>query len=449
MQGKTAIFLAFFICFTLSAARLPISAQTAVTDNGELRVETVPPGAQVILNGDIRGTSPVTLSGIPPGTHLLSARLTEYKTTRQTVELSAGDRRTVNLQLEPIQGLLLVQSEPAGAEVLVNGASRGTTPNLITDLTVGDYRFTFRSTGYQDRVIDVSVRDRTPQRIHTTLVPDTGTLQLSSDPIGARIILNGMDRGFTPAVIDRIQSGENTLQLQMDGYQPYQQELRITAGEQETLNAVLTPIPASLQIVTIPAGARIYINNQYRGESPITLNDVSPGEYRLRAEMEGYDLMARNVTLQAAANQTEEFRLEINSGNLQVTTEPAGVSVFVDGRERGTTTAKDQETDMISEPLTIPLITPGEREVRLSRSGYFTETLQVNIEKDQTASIHQALRRRFIPDYEIRTSKDVFRGVLLERDADGNVRLETRPGIIRTIPRGDIRSVAPLRIDEE
>lgn len=443
---KQALVTALAVNFL--AAAMPLVAQT-VPQGAEVRVETSPTGAQILLNGEIRGSSPVTISDIPPGMHIFSARRSAHITARQSIELRSGDRIVINMNLDPVLGLLLVESEPPGAELFINDAARGRTPRLITDLPVGDYRFTFKATGYQDRNVDVNVRDRTPQRITTTLVPDTGSLRLTSEPAGARIILNGTDRGTTPALLERISSGMNTLELQIEGYRPFRQELRITAGEQEALRAVLEPIPASLNVVTIPPGARIYVDNQYRGDSPLLLRDIPPKEYRIRAELGGHDAMARTVTLQAAQSRVEEFRLAVNSGSLQITSEPAGVSVFVDGRERGRTTAREDQTDMVSDPLTIPLISPGGRDIRLVRRGYYTKELKVEIERDKTAVLHEVMARRFIPDIEVRTASEVYRGVLVERDGEGNFRVETRPGIIRTIPRADIRSVTPIRIEEE
>jgi hypothetical protein len=59
--------------------------------------------------------------------------------------------------------------------------------------------------------------------------------------------------------------------------------------------------------------------------------------------------------------------------------------------------------------------------------------------------MHQKLQKRFIPDIEVRTKVDVIRGVLLEVDPVGNVKLETRPGITRTIPAAEVVSRRPIR----
>jgi hypothetical protein len=39
----------------------------------------------------------------------------------------------------------------------------------------------------------------------------------------------------------------------------------------------------------------------------------------------------------------------------------------------------------------------------------------------------------------------VYKGVLVEVDPEGNVRLELRPGIIKTIPAADVVTRRPIR----
>jgi len=234
----------------------------------------------------------------------------------------------------------------------------------------------------------------------------------------------------------------------MDGFEPYRQEMRLAAGQEEELTIQLRPLPARLTIETIPAKARIYVDNQFRGLAPLTLSELEPGTYRIRAEKESHEPLARTVTLERADDVVEELRLFANVGALEITTEPAGVRVFVDGKPRGETPAPLGQTDRVSQPLNVAMLEPGTREVRLTRPGYRPETVSVEIQRDRTTTRHVRLLRRFIPNCEVRTDTRVYRGVLMEVDPRGNVKLETRPGVMKTIPAEDIRSRRPLRLDD-
>jgi hypothetical protein len=399
----------------------------------------------VWLDDVMRDPSPVVVSNQPPGEHLLVVSKAGFQEIRQTVALAAEQRVAVDLKLKPIRGLVLLVSEPAGAEVQVNDATRGNTPLFLTDLALGQYRLKFVMQGCQTKTVDVDIKDRLPLRVDVALTSDSAAVSIESDPPGATATLNGIEVGTTPCKAERIPGGESLLVLSLAGYRPAERKLRLQAGQQETVAITLESLPAQLTVVSIPEKARIYVDDEFQGEAPVTIGDLTAGEHRVRAELAGFDPLARTVTLAQAQKITEEFRLEGNFGTLAIVTEPAGVTVLVDGKEAGVTVARDQSNDTVSRPLTVNNLTIGRHTVRLARKGFFAKDLKVELNKDETASLRQKLERDFQPDYEVLTYQGVERGVLVGTDAAGNVQLEVRPNIFRTIASKDIRSQGPIK----
>jgi hypothetical protein len=421
-------------------------AQEKTAPSCEVRVTTQPEGALVSCDGVMREAAPLVIADLAPGRHLIVASKQGYNDARHSIELSqTGQRVAVELKLEPILGLILVTSEPSGATVEIDGANRGETPLLLTDLPLGAYRMKLNQSGYREQEIDLKVDSRIPRKETVVLASNSATLDLSSDPTGARAVLNGVDRGTTPCVLEQIPEGDSTLELSLDGCDPFRQELKLHAGERRTLTAVLKLVPAKLSVVSIPAGARIYVNNQFKGAAPLTLSDLAPGSYRLRAEMTAHEPLARTIFMERASDITEEFRLTPNCGSLEIVTAPSGVRVYVDGKDSGTTTAKAGETDRVSDALHVEFVPIGTRRIKLTKKGFFSKEVPVVVERDRTATVHQSLKRRFIPNCEVRTTEDVIRGVLIEVDPQGNVKLEVRPGIMRTVEARDVVSRRVLR----
>ncbi len=418
-----------------------------VPRNGQIVVTTKPEGALVACDGTVHGPAPVTLTNLAPGDHLLTASRAGYREQRLTVTLAPDQRTAAELTLEVVTGLVLITTVPPGATVEINNANRGETPLLVTDLPFGSYRLKLTKTGLRPHEHDLTIDSRKPKHIEISLASSSATIQLDSRPSGASVTLNGVDRGTTPCTLDQVPEGEATLELTLAGCEPYRQTLRMQAGEQQTLTAPLKQIPAALSIVSLPAGARIYVNNQFRGEAPVNLANLEPGDYRVRAELEAHEPLARTVTLERAGKLTEEFRLTPNCGSIDVITAPAGVHVFVDGRDCGVTRAPTNETDRVSEPLRIERVALGTHKLELTRKGHFSKETAVVVERDKTVAVQIALEQRFIPDCEVRTATDVFRGVLSEVDPQGNVRLFTRPGVLKTISASDIVSRRALRDD--
>lgn len=412
-----------------------------------LRVATDPPNAIVTVNRVARGNSPIELTDLAPGRHLVGIALRDHREVFETVVLETGMPRTLDVKLEPVRGSVLVHSTPAGSSVSIDGAHRGVTPLLVPSVELGKHRVAVTRPGFQDKVVELDVAGATPQRIDVQLLTDSATLRVESEPPDAELSLNGVPRGRTPAVLERIPDGDNVVELKMEGYAPFRQSIRLSAGDDEKLVVPLTALPGTLQVVSMPAGARLYVADQYRGNTPFTLAALAPGTYRVRVELPAHDTMARDVEIRRAASVVEEFRLVPNCGSLRIVTSPAGVTVLVDGKASGETGAKADATDQVSEPLTIPLVPVGKREVTFTRQGFHEVKKTVDVARDKTATLDVALKRRFIPDYEVRTDANVYRGVLVNITPEV-VRIETEIGVIRAFPVKDVKSRRPLREDE-
>jgi hypothetical protein len=411
----------------------------------QMRVETDPPDATVLYDGVSKGAAPVLLSNLRPGDHLVSATKQGYKEVRRTVSLSQGQPTIVKLTLERVLGLVLIHSEPPESDVQINGADRGKTPLLITDLPVGKYRVRVSRAGHLPKEIDLEVADRTPVKIMASLTSDSATCVLTSEPAGASVTLNGVSKGTTPCTIDQIPAGSVAIEVAMDGYVPYSQNLKLVAGQKEELKVILKVVPCELRVESIPPGGRIYVENQFRGEAPLTINDLAPGTYRIRAELKGYEPMARDVELKQAQKLVEEFRLARDCGMFEITTVPAEVTVLIDGQQVGATKPKTAEDDGVSDSLSIDLLSIGEHQVKLTKKGYFDSSFTIEIEKEKTTIRHETMKRNFVPDYEVRTfGNEVIQGVLVEISQAGSIKLEIRPRIFRTIDFKDVKSRRPL-----
>jgi hypothetical protein len=416
--------------------------------SGQVYVSSEPADAIVALDGVVKGKSPLTIEDVAPGRHIVTLNKHGYRETRRGITVAAGQRLPVEATLDPVLGLVLIHSKPEGANVVIEGADKGNTPLLVTDLALGSYRVRVSTPGYEPKEVDLAVRDRVPMKIEVELQSNSAILSVMSTPPGAQISVNGIIRGTAPCRVDRVPVGECSVEARLEGFAPYLQSLRLAPGREETLDVVLRPLPATLKIVTLPKDARVYINNNYRGPAPVSLDGLDPGMYRVRVDLAGHESAAQTVTLDRGEERTLEFMLEPNVGTLEITTEPAGARVFVDGKPSGQTATPPGQAGLVSSPLKIPGIPAGRHEVRVTRDGHHTQIFEADIERDRTLARHVRLKRRFVPDYEVRTDTKAYRGVLVEVDPLGNVRLEISPGIIRTIEADEIRSSRKLRLPD-
>jgi hypothetical protein len=107
---------------------------------GTLTITTNPTGAQAIIDGEPRGITPLTVA-LAPGSHVVELRGGGEPRTIP-VTIAAGAETTQYIELPkgaPVVGQLHVRSEPAGAQVIVDGTPRGAAPTLVTDLAPGEH----------------------------------------------------------------------------------------------------------------------------------------------------------------------------------------------------------------------------------------------------------------------------------------------------------------------
>ncbi len=127
-------------------------------------------------------------------------------------------------------GELVVQSRPEGAQVKIDGQVRGVTP-LTIRLERGAHVLEVQSGKSEPRVIPLMIQGgvQTSQYVELTGTAATGGLEIRSDPLGARIVVDGQNRGTTPMTIRELSPGDHTVVLELRG-RKVTQTVRVNAG---------------------------------------------------------------------------------------------------------------------------------------------------------------------------------------------------------------------------
>ncbi len=402
-----------------------------------------PEGAKVFIDGKLRGITPLTLFDLKPGMCHLRIEADDYELKDEFFPLQEGVFVSKHIELTPLKGLLLLTTEPAGCTVMVDGFSLGETPRLITTLDAKEtWRLLVQKAGYQSRTVDVKFKGRTPLVRHEKLILDSGVLEISSEPSGASVMVNGIARGKTPVTVRDIPKGNVTVTLKLAGHADVTRELSLNAGDVQTLAVRLSGNPGALRLMSVPEGARFYLNDSIQGRGPIALDNVAPGVYKIRAEHAGHESVTKTVTVGNGETVREEFRLESILGRLEIRTQPSGVQVFVNDRLRGMTRGGKTE-DGPSSVLTISELEAGEYTVVLKRRGYGEVVKRLKVERKRATPLEIRMKRVFTPNIRIQTVTGIHTGVLVNNGID-RIVIETKPGVNRSFPKQDVRKIEML-----
>ncbi len=159
---------------------------------GSLEITSTPSEreVQVILDGNFRGVTPIVLTNLSAGSHLLQLRSSGYAERVELVTVNAGQRMHISADYPPVptptpvtpippptpetppgptlkptdlpetpppQGALYITSFPQGATIYLDGKGYGVTPKLIPNLPAGSYELRLSLVGWKDYRIVISV----------------------------------------------------------------------------------------------------------------------------------------------------------------------------------------------------------------------------------------------------------------------------------------------------
>jgi hypothetical protein len=134
--------------------------------------------------------------------------------------------------------------------------------------------------------------------------------------------MDGKYHGTTSAtgdsIIVSVAPGHHTISLDLSGYNHWETGVDVSAGETSQVSASLAPSPppSTTSIISVsssPSGADVYLDDGYKGITPLTLTDISPGTYTMEVKLGGYNDWSTSV--QATAGNTESVSASLASGS--------------------------------------------------------------------------------------------------------------------------------------
>ncbi len=139
LAAAAVLLIGLTSAITLAALRY-MAAPVAADGMGTLVVQTNPGGATVEIDGQPRGVTPLTLN-LPPGRHTLKLA-NEGNVRSMPITIEAGSQVSQLIELPraaSLLGELQVRTEPAGAQVTVDGHAYGKAPLTVEGLAPGTH----------------------------------------------------------------------------------------------------------------------------------------------------------------------------------------------------------------------------------------------------------------------------------------------------------------------
>lgn len=201
-------------------------------------VTSSPPAAVVTVDGRVRGATPLWLP-VPPAGELVLAldhpatmpwrdRLGDTARAAGVLAVTLASGRPEVAEVAGEGYPIRVESQPPGAQVLVDGERRGLTP-LVLEHMAGRPRLRLERDGYS--AWEGQVVANGAVTVRAELVPDFGGLEVTSKPPGARLYVDGKVQGKTPLRLTGVPTGRHEVRLIGADGVPVVRQVTVVSGE--------------------------------------------------------------------------------------------------------------------------------------------------------------------------------------------------------------------------
>ncbi len=210
---------------------------------GVIRIDSArPPDAVIHIDGVTVGTTPLK-QRVRAGSHQIIVSKEGFETWRGKLEVSGISASRISVKLR-----FLLRSDPAGAEVVMNGKNIGET-ELAIDLKPGMHSFEFRKNGYQTARFNATVPETAGEPLPFVTLdpieapppeekwpteepsqPEYGDIQVTSTP-DAQVYVDGTWQGETPLTIKKVHVGSYVITLSKEGYRDMRKTVYVKKDE--------------------------------------------------------------------------------------------------------------------------------------------------------------------------------------------------------------------------
>jgi PEGA domain-containing protein len=241
---------------------------------------------------------------------------------------------------EPTTGTVVVNTDPAGAAVVIDGEAHGATPVTAT-LKTGPHTIELSTKDGVRRTMTVNVtaNQQLSQFIEMPkAAAGTGDLQVRTDPPGAKVVVDGQTRGTSPVTVRDLAPGSHVVMLQND-LGSVNEDVTIQPGATASLVVPMkapqgAPVSGWISI-NAPAELQVFENDRLLGTSRTDRIMVAAGRHDIEVSNEALGYRSTQ-SIQVGPGQVARLRPDWPMGTIAINATP-WANVTLDGKDLGET----------------------------------------------------------------------------------------------------------------
>lgn len=337
-----------------------------------LTVISSPGGADLFLDGQKVGATPIKLTDVLVGEHTLTLSKELFQTKELRIRVEKGEDNRVQVQLEKAEVRIIIDSLPSEANIYLSDQPIGKTPFPVRCYLDQTLAFKLTKEGFNDLNANISITETgafvkelnkyfpfkegvSKLVLQMSSAPAPGSILISSEPPQADVYIDGVAVGITPIELKNVTPGERVVRVSIPNFDSSSRIVQVKSNERIELNVLLG---GQLKILTFPENVEVFIDGKLAGATPLTTTRLSVGDHQVKLSRTGYSDKAINITLNSGDLKEINTRLIALKGSLYISSEPQGAQIYLNGELKGST------------PKLIYGITAGKHSLILKKEGF-------------------------------------------------------------------------------
>lgn len=346
-----------------------------------LIITTNPAGADVFINNQHKGQTPFQKE-MAEGEYSYRIAKDLYYPTAGKINLnSAKDKEEIDLQLKPNFGFAQISSRPEeGMTVTLDGKVLAQTTPLKTDtLRSGKHSITVSKSLFHSQTKEILITDNQTTALEFVLVPAFGALNIETKPeSGATISMDGKPTSHTtPYKFERLVSGEHTISLRKEWFEPKIIRVKIEDGVE--LKQVIDLIPSfGLVKLNSDRESELFIDNELKGKAKWEGRLIG-GLHTFEARKEKHHTALQKINIEIGDEKSITLNPEPIVGKLKIVSNAIGAAIKLNGIDYGTT------------PRLISDLFAGDYKLTIEKEGFGTLYKNITIQEGKITDIKDTL----------------------------------------------------------
>jgi TM2 domain-containing membrane protein YozV len=282
-----------------------------------------------------------------------------YKQQVAVYKLKVAEAPTYDQPLQ-VTGTLKVETNIEGAEVIVINSEGGEAGRRFVfdksasfEVPIGTYQVIARKSGFDEQQIaDVRV-SKDEETLRVVELEESSSAANSPGNYSTVSFETNVDRtditviaedgtqqrltAFSKTAKTQLPPGNYDVFATLSGFEDFNDQITVPADSSisRSIRMVKTGNLESLKIVSQPSNAKVTINGEDYGTTPVTIRDLERKPYEITLEKENYKTYTEEVDFAIQNSYTLDHKLK--DSYIRITTRPSGAKVVINGEEKGTT----------------------------------------------------------------------------------------------------------------